>query len=192
MLKILMYILSLWFLFFFVIILTTNIPICFTDCSFIGFNSLFEVFKNNLLPIACVFFIIIGCFSYKYFSYYIKGNREIPFTIDSIETINFEHLTFLATYIIPLISIDFEKSRSAIIFFLLIFLMGAIYIKTDLFYANPSLALLGFKIYKADGNFKNADNRQNIILISKNNLSLGDKVSYRKLDDRIYFVEKVS
>ena len=78
------------------------------------------------------------------------------------------------------------------IFFLLIFLMGAIYIKTDLFYANPSLALLGFKIYKANGNFKNNINKPNIILISQSSISSGDKVSYRKLDDRIYFVEKVN
>lgn len=189
MLKILMYILSLWFLFFFVIILTVKIPICLIDCSFIGFTTLF---KNNWLPMICLFFIIIGCFAYKFFSYYIEGNREIPFTIESIETLNFEHLIFLATYIIPLISIDFEKSRSPIIFFLLIFLMGAIYIKTDLFYANPSLALLGFKIYKANGNFKNNINKPNIILISQSSISSGDKVSYRKLDDRIYFVEKVN
>ena len=70
--------------------------------------------------------------------------------------------------------------------------MGAIYIKTDLFYANPSLALLGFKIYKANGNFKNNINKPNIILISQSSISSGDKVSYRKLDDRIYFVEKVN
>jgi hypothetical protein len=30
---------------------------------------------------------------------------------------------------------------------LLLFFMGIIYIKTDLFYANPSLALLGFHMY---------------------------------------------
>ena len=70
--------------------------------------------------------------------------------------------------------------------------MGAIYIKTDLFYANPSLALLGFKIYKANGNYKNNINKPNIILISQSSISSGDKVSYRKLDDRIYFVEKVN
>ena len=67
--------------------------------------------------------------------------------------------------------------------------MGAIYVRTDLFYANPSLALLGFKIYKANGNFRNNETKNEIILIAKENLSNGMRVSYIKLDDRIYYVE---
>jgi hypothetical protein len=66
--------------------------------------------------------------------------------------------------------------------------MGVIYIKTDLFYANPSLALLGFYIYKADGGFKTGD-RNGIVIISREKILFGQKVSYIKLDDRIYYVQ---
>jgi hypothetical protein len=65
--------------------------------------------------------------------------------------------------------------------------MGIIYIKTDLFYANPSLALLGFHIYKADGLFKNNDTRENIIIITRSKLNKTERVSYIKLDERIYY-----
>lgn len=66
--------------------------------------------------------------------------------------------------------------------------MGIIYIKTDLFYANPSLALLKFHIYKVDGSFKTGDHA-NIILLSRYRLSEKQKVSYIKLDDRIYYAK---
>jgi hypothetical protein len=65
--------------------------------------------------------------------------------------------------------------------------MGVIYIKTDLFYANPSLALLGFHIYKADGLFKGDDTRENIIIITRSKLNKNERVSYIKLDERIYY-----
>lgn len=78
--------------------------------------------------------------------------------------------------------------RQMIVLALLLIVMGIIYIKTDLFYANPSLALVGFHIYKVDGNFKNGD-RNGIIIISREKLSSGQKVSYIKLDDRIYYTK---
>jgi hypothetical protein len=74
-----------------------------------------------------------------------------------------------------------------IVLALLLVVMGIIYIKTDLFYANPSLALLGFHIYRANGNFKNG-NREGIILICRKRLTKKQKVSYIKLDNRIYYV----
>jgi hypothetical protein len=74
---------------------------------------------------------------------------------------------------------------------LLLIVMGIIYIKTDLFYANPSLALLGYHIYQADGSFKNGD-RHGVVLICRGRLSRGEKVEYIRLDERIYYVKKVT
>jgi hypothetical protein len=126
-------------------------------------------------------------FAYFRFDFDLKGATEIPFEIRKIEDINYEHLTFLATYVVPLISFDFGSGRQMIVLALLLVVMGIIYIKTDLFYANPSLALLGFRIYRANGNFKH-ENREGIILICRARLTEKQKVSYLKLDDRIYYV----
>ena len=57
--------------------------------------------------------------------------------------------------------------------------------------ANPSLALLGFYIYKANGSFKNGI-RDNIVIISREKFIIGQKVSYIKLDDRIYYAKGVN
>lgn len=184
--KINLYIISLSLLFVFMIVATASIPCGNFD--FKNLDSWFDFIKINFLSIICFCMLIYSYYSYKNFQDSLKGATQIPFEIRKIESINYEHLTFLTTYVVPLISFDFNKTRQIVILFLLLIAIGAIYIKTDLFYANPSLALLGFQIYKADGNFKNGD-RIGIILISREKLTPGQKVSYIKLDNRIYYVK---
>lgn len=184
--KVNLYILSLGLLFVFFIIITFKFP----DTSF-DIKDL-EAWKNiltsNIISFIC-FLMLIYCYvAYKKFEFDLKGTTDIPFEVKKIESINYEHLTFLATYIIPLISFDFESTRQMIVLGLLFVVMGVIYIKTDLFYANPSLALLGFYIYKADGSFKTG-NRDGIIIISRQKITHGQKISYIKLDDRIYYAK---
>jgi len=181
-----LYILSLALLFIFFIIITINIPVCMgNDCKFIGIK---ELPISNVVALLSAVLLGYCFYAYKRFDFDLKGTTDIPFEITKIQGINYEHLTFLATYVVPLISFDFESGRQMIVLAMLLIVMGIIYIKTDLFYANPSLALLGFHIYQGNGNFKTGD-REEIILICRNRLVAGQKVSYIKLDDRIYYVK---
>ncbi|SGZ17476.1 anti-phage protein KwaA [Moritella viscosa] len=183
--KVGLYVISLWLLFLLVIIITVKIPFCWGDnCHFIGFNQLNTAI---VIPIICLACLLWGIYEFKRFKFDIEGTTNIPFKLVKVESINYEHLTFLATYIIPLVTFDFESVRYLIVLALLLFFMGVIYIKTDLFYANPSLALLGFHIYKADGLFKGDDTRENIIIITRSKLRKNERVSYIKLDERIYY-----
>lgn len=184
--KIDLYILSLALLFIFFIIITINFP----EKSFNiqDIQSWKNLFVSNIVAIISTIMLMYSFFAYKKFEFDLKGTTDIPFEIKKIESINYEHLTFLATYLIPLISFEFDNTRQMIVLGILLIVMGIIYIKTDLFYANPSLALLGFYIYKADGAFKNG-NREGIVIISREKLVLGQKVSYIKLDERIYYTK---
>ena len=187
--KVDLYILSLGLLFVFFIIITANIPVCFGEgCTFIGF---YELASQNIVSIISILLLLYCFFAYRRFSFDLCGGTNIPFEIKKIEGINYEHLTFLATYVLPLISFDFGSVRQMAVLALLLVVMGIIYIKTDLFYVNPSLALLGFHIYKADGNFKTGD-RNGVVLICRGRLAAGERVEYIKLDERIYYVKKVS
>lgn len=182
--KIDLYVLSLAILFCFFIFITLKIPFCFGEqCKFVGW---FFLFKNNIVPLVCVCLLVYCYIAYARFKYDVNRSIELPLTIKKIEKINYEHLTFLATYIIPLITFDFEKERYVIVLAVLLIIMGIIYIKTDLFYANPSLALLGFNIYKVDIEF-DGGHKEGVILISRKILEVDNMVSYILLDDRIYY-----
>lgn len=188
--KIGLFFLSLWLLFIMIIIITVKVPICFSgDCHFVGFTYLAS---NNIVPLLSLLALGIGSISYFDFKHQMKGTPELSFKIIEIEKIDYEHLTFLTTYIIPLVCFQFENLRYIIVFVILLIVIGSIYIRTDLFYANPTLAILQFRIYKVTGEFRDKQIRKNRILISKDILAKEDRVKYFKLDDRIYYVSKVA
>lgn len=184
-----LYILSLGLLFVFFFIIGVEIPS--NRFHLDDPESWKEWALNNPLPIVSVLALFYCVFAYLRFDFDLKGGTEIPFEIIKLEDINYEHLTFLATYVVPLISFNFGNGRQMVVLALLLVVMGVIYIKTDLFYANPSLALLGFKIYRANGSFKNGE-RDGIILICRGRLIQNQKVTYIKLDDRIYYVKGIT
>jgi hypothetical protein len=188
--KIGLFFLTLWLLFVLIIIITAKVPFCFSkDCSFVGVTYLLS---NNIIPLLCFLALTIGIISYWDFRYQIKGTPELSFKITEIENIDYEHLTFLTTYIIPLVCFQFENLRYIIVFVILLIVIGSMYIRTDLFYANPTLAILRFRIYKVSGEFRNGEIRKSKILISKDKLTKDDRVKYFKLDERIYYASKVN
>lgn len=187
--KIGLFMLSLWLLFVFIVIITMKIPVCFgVNCEFVGFKYLLT---NNILPLISIIALIIGIFSYTDFLHRTDGTPELSFTVSMVENIDYEQLTFLTTYIIPLVCFQFENLRYLIVLFILLFVIGAIYIRTDIFYTNPTLALLGFRIFKIQGTFRCGEVRSNIILITKENIEKDDQVTYYKLDERIYYASKL-
>ena len=185
--KIGFYFLSLWLLFFSVIIITMDVPIYLgVDWTFVGVRHLlFE----NVIPLVCIVSLLVGCCSFYDFTHKTKGSSELSFKIIQLENIEYEHLSFLTTYIIPLICFSFDNIRYIYVFIILLVVIGMIYIRTDLFYANPTLAILGFRIYKIKGLFRN-DERDNIILITREELHLNDYIKYIKVDNRIYYAKK--
>ena len=70
--------------------------------------------------------------------------------------------------------------------FLILFLIGWIYVKTNIFYTNPTLAVLGYRIYKVD-----SQESQNMIVIVSGKLVIGDAIRTKKIDEKIYFATKV-
>ena len=185
--KVGLYILSLWLLFLLSIILTIDIPIYWgDDWIFIGIE---ELLRRNIVPLISMLGLIIGAISFSDFNHFFTGTRQMTYAIVELENKESEHLSFLTTYIIPLICFNFESDRYVVVLLLLLIVIGIIYIRTDLYYANPTLAILGFRIYKVKL-ARNDISKSNIILISRNKLSLRDFVAYKKLDEKIFYSYK--
>ena len=184
-LKFQLYILSLWLLFILLFLNKVNIPVCLKeDCEFIG---IYEILKLNIIPIISLLIAFLGFIFYFRFKYIISGNRSLPEKINKIENVNWEHLTFLTTYVIPFVTFNFNEDRNGLIFFLLLIIIGFIYVKTNMFYTNPTLALLGYHIYKVSTN-----NRENIIIITKGVLKENDWIESKLLSDNIYIANKTT
>lgn len=179
------YIISLWLLFLLIIVIYFEVPICFFDnCKFIGFEKLLT--PKILISSISFIFLFLGVLFYFSFKRKLQEAKNLPTTIDYIENINYEHLTFLTTYIIPLISFNLEIPRNIIALVILLSAIGVIYIKTDKFYANPTLAILGFKIYKIK--VKDRLNiERNLTLIIKGEVFKGDSVRIQSFESNIVY-----
>ncbi len=181
-----LYILSLWLLFLLIIIVTVDVPICVQpDCSFIGFRALLI---RNVVPTVALALLGLGALYYLRFNYKIAGSKSIPVEVSSVEDINYEHLTFLTTYIIPLICFNLTSERYLIALGLLLVVIGIIYIRTDKFYANPTLAVLGFRLYSAKVTRRTGEEVK-VTLITKDQIKDGDKIRFLELDSRVFYAK---
>jgi hypothetical protein len=179
--KVQLYIISLWLLFLLIAVKEFVFISWEFDFSWVGIMNFAKV---NISMLISVFFLLLGIFYYLRFAYMLKGSTKLPKTVTKIEDQNYEHLTFLTTYIIPFLRVKLE-GRDLIVTILLLIIIGAIFVKTNLFYKNPTLALLGYKLYKVD-----TEKSINLIFISKQDLNLGDIVNHIHLHNNVYFVKK--
>lgn len=190
-LKVELYILSLWLLFFLLFANKIEFPICFAEnCHYIG---TWQLIKTNWIPAICIVGMAYGFIAFWRFKYkVIESSKQGPWQIEEIENISFENLGFLATYIIPLLCFDLDfhldEGRNAFMLFLVLVAIGAVYIKANLYYTNPSLALMNFRVYRIT--YKNQGEIKKAIVLSREKLSVTDKIFARHIDENVYFTQK--
>lgn len=184
-----LYLLSLWLLFVLVIVVTIDVPVCIGQgCAFVGWSLLLN---QNIVPLVASGLVVAGGVFYWRFDYQLSGSKSIPVSVSSVSNLDYEHLTFLTTYIIPLISFNLSSYRYLFALLTLLIVIGVIYIRTDMFYANPTLAVLGFRLYSARVNKRTGEVVEGVLIL-RSELSEGDQIEYLQLDDRVYFARRVS
>lgn len=167
--------------FMLVFVLTVDIPIYLgNDYEIAEITELITV--SNIVAFISIIFLVIGFVFYKELNNDMNGDYLVAKKIESIENINSEYFALLVT-IISLVAFDFKSVRGIIFLAILLFLLYSIFVKTELFYSNPSFALLGFQIYKLK--FKNDTTEK--IVITKNKLQVGMEIQTRKLSEKVLF-----
>ncbi len=185
-LKLSLYCISLWILMFMLIVLKIDVSMIGKK---IGVNTLKEFLCTNTFSLVCICIILIGLIGYAYFKDCLKNAKRLPVEIEECESVNYENLSFLATYVIPLVCFPMKTGREIFVLFAVIVIIGCIFVKTNLYYTNPSLVLMGFNVYsvkcKNGGAFKKG------IVIVKGKLKVNDTIKYMGLSDNVYFVRRV-
>lgn len=184
-LKLSLYLISLWILLFMLIVLKADLeklPPALTVKEFI---------KKNIVPFLSIILIMTGIIGYISFLDILKNVKHLPVQVESVESINYENLSFLATYIIPLVCFPMNSLREIAVLFFVILIIGCIFVKTNLYYTNPSLVLLGFNVYKV--NCKSSTNAvlKDGIVIIKGKITAGDTIRYLSLSDNVHFARRI-
>ena len=181
------YLLSMLFFVVIVLILGTDIPIHFgSDYKFIGWKEVFTS-KGTLVPIICFILLIITVYFVYWLNHIQKGGKHGPITIIEIENVNSEVMSFVASYFIPLVSFNISTTwRHISVLFGLFILIGFIYIKSNIYYCNPTLSVLGYHVYKIKG--LTTDKRTiKMTIISNKRLAKENSFKYITIDSTTSF-----
>lgn len=183
------YLLSMVLFFVIVAILGTHIPISFEDnARFIGVKECLTNKGIMILVVCGLALIFTICFAF-YLKHRIKGAKLGPITIKKVENVNNDILAFVGAYLLPLVSFSLSEDwRHLVVLLLLFVVIGIIYIRADIYYTNPTLLLLGYRVYRIEGIF-NGETIEKIV-ISYGKLQKNDLIRSIAIDDNTYYVKK--
>ncbi len=183
--KIGFYLLSMVFFLIIVLFLGTDIPVYFgRDWKFAGYEVLCS--KGVLIPIICSLLLLyVALFLYR-LNHANKGTRLGPIKVVQVANIHTEIMSFVASYFFPLVSFDNSaKWKHLVVLFGLFVLIGCIYIKSNIYYCNPTLSIMGYHVYNVKGN--NSNISLDVVVITRDTLREGDSFKYISIDNTTWF-----
>ncbi|MBM6833877.1 hypothetical protein [Megamonas hypermegale] len=116
----------------------------------IDFVFTFENIYMVVFVISMIFFILLSFLS-MYLLKKSSGSEKI--TIKKINRTDDNIISYIFTYILPIISFSLDDFPSALVNFLIFILVGFIYIKMDLMYLNPLWTLQGYISYEMEDKY---------------------------------------
>ncbi|HWY38045.1 MAG TPA: anti-phage protein KwaA [Bacteroidia bacterium] len=110
---------------------------------FIGWSALA---KRNELPLIFLTIIILSVSAYFILYKILLTSSTVKLKVSGIQDNNAEHLSYLATYVLPFVGVKFDTWQNTLATVALFYVLGHIYIKTNLILTNPTLTFFGFTI----------------------------------------------
>lgn len=176
-LKVEMYFISLCLLFLFIFLLSAQG--CYAN------DSLLTILRSNRLALVSIALCLVSYYCYRRMRYMFRGTTNLAVEIKNVRNKDYEYLTFLTTYIIPLVGFDLSKPRYVIILTILLIIIGIIFIKADFYLANPTLALMGYRLYEIED-----EEGKDAIVITMDRLKNGDYIETIPFDKHTYFARR--
>jgi len=103
-------------------------------------------------------------------------------TIERARQRDADTIAYVATYIVPFatLGVDSWRSRAALLLFLV--LVGVLYVRAHLFYVNPVLSLIGYRIFEAT----TASGRVMLVISPRSYMAVNAQIDVRTLSDYIF------
>lgn len=106
---------------------------------------------NNVLIVVfllCATWILAAIISFISFTAFRWTDKKQGYQLSSFVEKEDASLNFFMTMIIPLLIDDVGTIQGAVTFLIIVVMMCALLSKTHLYYANPVLAILGYRVYE--------------------------------------------
>lgn len=141
----------------------------------------------NIVTLLTGCMLTIGLCSIHYIYCRLKGSPDtLPVMITDWKDLQQDYVSSLTTMIssFSVLLMDYDSYRDLLILFVLVATLYICYTQTNLYYANPIMALLGYKIAKVENNTPELPSGS--ILLYRGDLE--HPISFHKVADNVYIV----
>lgn len=130
---------------------------------------------------ATICFLIFGAFRYT--------DKKTGFTVKNVTEQEDAGLNFFMTLVLPLLIDDIASIQGALSFLVIVIMILILLSKTNLFYANPILSILGYRIYEFHFD-NNSDFSDEIIIgIAHGKIQDHQCIEYKKINEKVLYVK---
>jgi hypothetical protein len=168
----------------YLILLFQNFNDNFKDSSTNNFIGVKAAVKLNIVSVSLLLLIIVSTSLYFLFFSIVSKSAGERFKVAEIKNNHAEHLSYLATYILPFVGLKFDSWQSLVATIALFYVLGHIYIKTNLILTNPTLTFFGYSISRIVDNAGNTK-----LLIHKGKIKKDEEMEFIPLIENIYILK---
>lgn len=154
----------------------------------INHNLTFNVL-NTIMYFLMLIVIILGVVGLL-LEIYNKKQKSEKATILTAKNITDQHfLGYFSLFVLFAITFDLSKVSMAIVFVLIMIMLGVVYIKNKLFYINPFLNILGYNFFEITYKLENESKTKNTRIFYKGNLETNKTYWVKIKDENFSFVD---
>lgn len=139
----------------------------------------------------CVVWMVISILIYVNFKYFFKYGTDSGFEITNLKEEKEAGLNFFLALILPIIVNDLSNLKGFLSFWATLVIIILLLSKTNLYYQNPMLIILGYRVYK----FKFVDNNQltkgEYVGISFNEVNIENTIEYKEIEDNVLIIRQM-
>lgn len=171
-----------WILFFiayYPLILIISIKQSNLIDNLINLNSLSWFDLNDIF----IYVLFIGIFLAVFLFWFLEGQDSAntkQYKVLSVKDVSHETLSYILTYIIAFLSLDLNSFKDLLGIVILVYIIGIIYVNSNLIYVNPVLQAAGYSILSVEVCKEIGTNSKEIILVTKSSsqkLKKGSNIS---------------
>lgn len=157
----------------------------------------FEFVENNLILLCvmllCALWLILALIYYFDFGVFrwAGKNKERGYEIKDVKEDKEASLNFFLTLIIPLLLDNISTIQGAITFIFILLIICVLLYRTNLFFANPILALLGYHLYEFSFKENKEFGDKKCLGLCKGKVSSEQSIEYKIISNNVLYIRRL-
>lgn len=152
-----------------------------------------DFFKENLILIivifVCLIWIIAALIFYINFVAFKWNDKNGGYSVCNISENETASLNFFLTLIVPLLLDDVNTLKGALTLLFLVMMICALIYKTNLFYANPILSVLGYRVYEFSFKENTKYGKKTYIGLCLGTINENQVIEYKEISNKVFYIK---